>query len=72
MHKPFTKVPSLEGNILLFPFRLHMHIRVPTKPTIWKDIEITKTIHIQPFNRPKRFNPLKHLLATETKDEISK
>jgi len=25
MHEPFTNLPSSEGNMLLFPFRRHMH-----------------------------------------------
>ena len=36
MHKPFINVPSREGKILLLPLRLHMHIRVPIKPTIYR------------------------------------
>lgn len=36
IHKPFANVPSHEGNTFLGPLRLHMHTRVPIKPTICK------------------------------------
>jgi len=36
MHEPFTNLPSSEGKMLLFPFRLHMHKWLPIRPTIWK------------------------------------
>lgn len=38
IHKPFKKVPSRGGKTLIAPLRLHMHIRVPINPTIWKMI----------------------------------
>lgn len=38
VHKPLTNVPSCKGNILLCPLHLHIHNRVPTKPTIYKKI----------------------------------
>lgn len=38
MHKPFVNRPSREENISLFPLRLHMQIRVPTKPTTYTQV----------------------------------
>lgn len=35
MHRPFGKVPSREGKILLGPLDLHKHKRVPINPTIY-------------------------------------